>query len=162
MSFINVEIKARCEDTQAAEQVLKQQQAKFVGEDHQVDTYFSVKEGRLKLRTGTIENALIFYQRPDQAGPKKSNISLYHADDLTSLQKVLEAALAVKVVVDKRRRIYFIDNVKFHLDQVKGLGSFVEIEAIDYEGKLGEKHLRRQVDKFNPTCRFFSNFRFFP
>lgn len=156
MSFINVEIKAHCEDTQAAEQVLKQQQAKFVGEDHQVDTYFPVKEGRLKLRTGKIENALIFYQRPNQAGPKRSDISLYQAEDLSGLLSVLEAALSVKVVVDKRRRIYFIDNVKFHLDEVEGLGSFVEIEAIDYEGKLGEKYLRQQVDEFKELLKISS------
>lgn len=148
MSFINVEIKARCENTQAVEKVLKQHQAKYIGEDHQVDTYFEVREGRLKLRSGNIENALIYYRRPDQAGPKKSDISLYRADDLADLRDVLREALPVKVVVDKRRRIYFIDNVKFHIDQVEGLGSFVEIEAIDYEGKLGEEQLRKQVDHY--------------
>jgi len=148
MSFINVEIKARCENTQAVEQVLKEHQAKFIGEDHQVDTYFDVEKGRLKLRTGNIENALIYYQRPNQAGPKKSDISLYQAKDLSALQNVLQEALSVKVIVDKRRRIYFIENVKFHIDQVAGLGSFVEIEAIDYKGKLGEAKLREQVDRY--------------
>jgi predicted adenylyl cyclase CyaB len=148
MSFINVEIKARCENTQAIEQVLKEHQAKYIGEDHQVDTYFGVREGRLKLRSGNIENALIYYRRPDQTGPKKSDISLYQAQDLTQLLGVLQEALPVKVVVDKRRRIYFIDNVKFHIDQVEGLGSFVEIEAIDYEDNLGETKLQKQVDHY--------------
>lgn len=146
MSFINIEIKARCENTEAVEKVLLQMQAKFIGEDRQLDTYFSVEEGRLKLREGNIENSLIFYHRPDTAGPKKSDISMYRADDLTALKAVLLDALPVKVVVDKRRRIYFIENVKFHLDEVKGLGKFVEIEAIDYEGEIGESRLREQVD----------------
>ena len=52
------------------------------------------------------------------------------------------------VVVDKQREIYFIDNVKFHIDQVEGLGSFVEIEAIDATGQLGIEKLRQQCDYY--------------
>lgn len=148
MSFINVEIKARCENTEAVEQVLLQKQAKFIGEDHQIDTYFEVAQGRLKIRTGNIENSLIFYRRPNTAGPKKSDISMYQAEDLNALKDVLCQALSVWVVVDKHRRIFFIDNVKFHLDKVEGLGNFVEIEAIDREANIGEARLRAQVDEY--------------
>ena len=52
------------------------------------------------------------------------------------------------VIVDKRRKIYFIDNVKFHIDTVKGLGSFVEIEAIDKTGNIGKKKLLQQCNKY--------------
>ena len=48
------------------------------------------------------------------------------------------------VVVDKEREIYFIDNIKIHLDQVKGLGTFLEIEAQSEDGDKSEGLLNRQ------------------
>jgi adenylate cyclase class 2 len=61
---------------------------------------------------------------------------------------LLSEALGVWQVVKKAREIYFIDNVKFHLDRVEGLGEFVEIEAIDLDGSLGEAHLRNQCEHY--------------
>jgi predicted adenylyl cyclase CyaB len=37
-------------------------------------------------------------------------------------------------VVDKRREIYFVKNVKIHLDRVRRLGKFLEVEAISRTG----------------------------
>ena len=65
----NVEIKARCEDPRQIRDYLLSHHAIFKGIDHQRDTYFNVSHGRLKLRQGKIENALIHYQRTDQKGP---------------------------------------------------------------------------------------------
>jgi predicted adenylyl cyclase CyaB len=148
MPHLNVEIKARCANRQRIHDLLSSQNARFVGEDHQVDTYFLVQNGRLKLREGTIENALIFYERADQAGPKKSAVTMYVCEPNPSLKATLSAALGVKTVVDKRRAIYFLDNVKFHVDEVQGLGSFVEIEAIALHGERTEAELRGQ-------CQFY-------
>jgi predicted adenylyl cyclase CyaB len=148
MGFINVEIKAVCHEPEKIEQLLMREGANYRGEDHQRDTYFKVPRGRLKLREGTIENALISYDRSNTAGPKKSDISLYKSKDGGQLREVLLQSLEVLVVVDKRRKIFFIEQVKFHLDQVEGLGSFVEIEAIDYDGQIGESRLREQVARY--------------
>jgi len=57
-------------------------------------------------------------------------------------------ALGVKVVVDKQRAIYFIENVKFHLDTVQGLGNFVEIEAIDTENTIPIAQLQQQCEAY--------------
>ena len=57
-------------------------------------------------------------------------------------------ALGEKIVVDKLREIYFIDNVKFHIDTVRELGTFVEIEAIDETGEIGLTKLKEQCDYF--------------
>ena len=145
---LNVEIKAHCRQPENIHELLLQQGAEFRGEDHQIDTYFRVPQGRLKLRQGLIENALIHYDRPNQAGPKTSEVSLYPAPEGEALKAVLHRALGTLVTVDKKRRIYFIKNVKFHLDQVVGLGSFVEIEAIDSQGNLGEGYLRDQCGHY--------------
>lgn len=143
-----IEFKARIKDTEAAEKKLLLLNPFFKGEDHQVDTYFNVAQGRLKLREGSIENALIWYDRPDDAGSKLSNVWLYkHQPDL-SLKEILVKANGIKVVVDKRRRIYFIDNVKFHFDEVEGLGPFIEVEAIDETGELGIEKIQQQCDHY--------------
>ncbi len=57
-------------------------------------------------------------------------------------------ALGVLTVVDKKRRIYFIENVKFHLDEVKGLGAFVEIEALGKEMSATPKELEAQCRRY--------------
>jgi predicted adenylyl cyclase CyaB len=145
---INIEFKARHRNIAEAEQILLQHQPLFIGEDHQIDTYFQVPDGRLKLREGSIEQALIFYKRSNIAGAKQSDVILYqHAAD-AALKQILTQALGIKTVVDKRRRIYFIDNVKFHFDVVTGLGSFVEVEAIDKEGSIG-------IDQLKEQCQFY-------
>ena len=150
MQRINIEIKARCSHPEEIRDLLDKQQAEFIGTDHQTDTYFNVPNGRLKLREGNIENALIHYFRNDLAGPKRSDISLYRTPSRDGLKEVLTAALGVLAVVSKRRQIYFIENVKFHIDEVQHLGSFVEIEAIDRDGSIGEEKLRRQ-------CQYYLN-----
>lgn len=148
MSILNVEIKARCNQPDQIRTILKNNKADFKGTDHQIDTYFDVPEGRLKLRQGTIENNLIFYTRNNQSGPKASSIDLVPAEHPQKLHTLLDNALGTNVVVDKQREIYFIDNVKFHIDTVKKLGNFVEIEAIDENGTIGESKLREQCQKY--------------
>lgn len=148
MSHINIEMKARCEDPDRVRQLLKKDNADFKGTDHQVDTYFKVPKGRLKLREGTIEGALIHYDRPDHEGPKQSNVALFNTKPGSGLKEVLMNSLDVLVVVDKQREIYFLGNVKFHVDQVKDLGSFVEIEAIDTTGEIGRERLTEQCDHY--------------
>jgi adenylate cyclase class IV len=65
MSIKNFEFKAKVEDLDKYEQKLLTLNPVFYGIDHQVDTYFNVSNGRLKLREGNIENALIDYERED-------------------------------------------------------------------------------------------------
>lgn len=143
-----IEFKASVKNSGKLETLLKSMNPVFKGEDHQLDTYFNVQHGRLKLREGNIENALIWYDRPDEKGSKLSQVLLYkHAQD-AALKNILTTVHGVKVVVDKLRRIYFIDNVKFHFDEVKELGTFIEVEAIDETGSLGIDKLQQQCDHY--------------
>jgi adenylate cyclase, class 2 len=141
-----IEIKARVEDLAPARTFLTESGARSVGLDHQVDTYFDVRDGRMKWRAGTIEHALIYYRRPDQEGPKRSDAELVQDPD-PALRTMLEEAVGILVTVDKRREIYFLDNVKVHLDQVERLGTFIEIEAIDTDGRFPVAELERQCRK---------------
>ena len=149
MHHVNIEIKAKCFHPEKVEAFLLENGARYVGLDHQKDTYFNVPAGRLKLRQGNIENSLIYYQRPDQEGPKQSDFSLSKISDGIATEQVLIRALGVKVIVDKYRKIFYIENVKFHLDEVPGLGSFVEIEA----GNLADP--TKTIDDLKAQCDFY-------
>jgi len=148
MGHINIEIKAKCTDQEKIREILKSQGADYKGTDHQIDTYFKVDNGRLKLREGSIENYLIFYEREDKEGPKQSNVILYKTEPGSNLKELLIKSLGILAIVDKQREIYFIENVKFHLDNVQGLGTFMEIEAINTTGNTGKEKLLEQCDRY--------------
>ena len=95
-----------------------------------------------------IENSLIYYERANTAGTKQSDILLYQHNPDRSLKDILSKVNGIKVVVNKRRRIYFIDNVKFHFDLIKDLGTFIEVEAIDSAGNIGAGKLKEQCDYY--------------
>lgn len=144
MSVRIQEIKARCDNPGEVRNIINSLNARYVGTDHQTDHYFKVSEGRLKLRRGNIEKSLIYYKRANKKGPKLSRVELYRVSEPEKLDALLSAALETLVIVDKQREIYFIENVKIHLDRIKNLGSFVEIEAIDEEGRFSDKELLQQ------------------
>jgi adenylate cyclase, class 2 len=153
MSHLNVEIKARCADPVLIRNYLLDNKAAFKGTDEQTDSYFNVPNGRLKLREGNIENNLIFYERDNQAGPKQSHFKLVKVEDAAGLKAALTASVGVKVVVRKKREIWYIGNVKFHLDEVPGLGSFVEIEAGNILADLSREQLQEQCDHYMKIFR---------
>jgi len=148
MSFLSLEIKARCSDPARIRKILLTRGASFKGLDRQIDTYFRVPSGRLKLREGNIENALIYYKRSDQKNSKKCDSTLFPCAKKTSLKKVLTGALGVLAVVNKKREIYFIQNAKFHIDRVKKLGNFVEIEVFGRKGSRDTAKLRKQCEYY--------------
>ncbi|PHR24014.1 MAG: adenylate cyclase [Fluviicola sp.] len=148
MGILNVEIKAKSDNQSEIRQLIKSRNGIKKGIDHQIDTYFNVSQGRLKLREGNIENNLIHYIRENKAGPKQSKITLLKSDPESTLKEILSNSIGILTVVDKEREIYFIENVKFHIDTVKNLGTFIEIEAIDKDGTLGEAKLLNQCEHY--------------
>lgn len=145
---LNIEFKATTASIEAAENKLKTLNPVFIGIDHQIDTYYNVQNGRLKLREGNIENALIYYERENTSDAKQSKVILYNHVPSTELKDLLAKVHGVKVVVDKKRKIYFVDNVKFHFDTVENLGSFIEVEAIDKDGSISIEMLQQQCDYY--------------
>ena len=146
--ILNFEFKAKPTELDNLEKKFLQLDPKFIGEENQTDTYFNVSKGRLKLRESNIENSLIWYERENTAGAKQSDVLLYHHDPDKTLKDILIKLHGIKVIVEKKRRIYFIDNVKFHFDTIAELGTFIEVEAIDKDGSLGIEKLKEQADKY--------------
>ena len=142
MNIRNFEFKAKVDSIEFYEKKLLALNPVFKGTDHQIDTYFCATNGRLKLREGNIENALIQYNRENTADAKLSTIILYQHEPNVALKNILQAQLGIKAIVDKKRKIYFIDNVKFHFDIVENLGEFIEVEAIDASEKYSLVELK--------------------
>jgi len=150
---LNVEIKARSKHADWIRGYLKDSNAEFKGTDIQTDTYFNVAAGRLKLREGNIENNLIYYERQNSLGAKESSFQLVRISDATTLREVLTKSLGIKIVIKKKREIYFIGNVKFHIDEVESLGNFVEIEASDLYADIAKDELQKQCEFYLKELR---------
>lgn len=127
----NLEVKVRHADLDAAREALGRLGAQFGAIEVQRDTYFRVPRGRLKLREidGRVAN-LIWYERPDREGVRGSAYYLVPVADAPAMRAALTAALGITGEVRKQREIHFWHNVRIHLDQVNGLGSFLEMEAV--------------------------------
>jgi len=127
----NIELKAKLRDPQAALAVAEALATAPVETQRQVDTYFAVAHGRLKLREIEGRTAqLVWYARADQPGAKGSDYRLVNVAHPEGLKASLASACGIKAVVDKRRRIFLYNNVRIHLDEVESLGNFIEFEAV--------------------------------
>jgi homotetrameric cytidine deaminase len=131
MPSINLELKAHDPNPQESEERCRALGASDQGVLHQRDTYFAGRHGRLKLREeGGSGAELIAYRRPDTTEAEQSAFIRADAADPAALHKALAAALGETVVVVKRRRLWMWENVRIHLDDVEGLGTFIELEAL--------------------------------
>ena len=127
----NLEIKAPVADPAAFRAKAQVLATETIGVDDQVDTYFRVPHGRLKLRESSLSGAqLIPYLRPNDDGPRRADYQVLPVADPTGLRALLGEMLGVHRVVRKRREIWLVDNVRIHLDAVEGLGDFMELEAV--------------------------------
>jgi len=127
----NIEVKARVEDLPALLKQVRKVADSGPFEIQQDDTFFHCPNGRLKLRElSPTRGELIFYQRPDTAGPKESRYIITPTDDPASLRETLSQALGVVGRVRKNRRLFLSGNTRIHLDEVENLGNFVEIEVV--------------------------------
>jgi homotetrameric cytidine deaminase len=131
----NIEIKARLADPERALERALGLGADDKGEISQRDTYFARARGRLKLREQEPgEDELIQYRRADEPGARASSYRRVPAGAAAGLRDALDAALGTLVVVEKRRRLLLLDGVRIHLDEVEGLGSYLELEAVASDG----------------------------
>ena len=128
---MNLELKARDADPEATLARCLALGAVEVGVLVQRDTYFAGRDGRLKLREQDGEQPeLIAYRRPDSSGASESTYVLAPVADADAMAEALDAGLGATVVVSKQRRLLLWEGVRIHLDDVEGLGSFVEFEAV--------------------------------
>src|SRR5690349_10020729 len=127
----NIEIKARVSDFEhkcALAERLSGAPPQLIT---QRDTFFPCAHGRLKLRQlAENEGQLIAYSRPDTTGSKQSDYLICPTATPALLLETLGTALGTGVVVAKKRSLYLVGQTRIHLDQVEGLGTFLELEVV--------------------------------
>ena len=134
-----VELKAKVEDLDVVRGRLTSLGAQYIETFRQIDVYFDVPEGRLKLREVEDDNKaeLIYYQRKNIAEPKRSDVFILKIQEPAFLKTLLGRLLEIRATVEKVREIYRYQGtslaskdryVQIHLDNVKKLGTFIEFE----------------------------------
>ncbi|MBI3448183.1 MAG: class IV adenylate cyclase [Acidobacteria bacterium] len=132
----NVEVKARVADLPAVEARARALADQGPFDLTQDDTFFRSPAGRLKLRELAPDRGeLIFYDRPDAPGPKLSSYLLCPTPTPADMRETLRAAFGEIGRVRKRRRLYLAGPTRIHLDDVEGLGTFLELEVVLTQGQ---------------------------
>ena len=127
----NVEIKAAVEDFARATAALAALSPEPGASLTQEDTFFRCLTGRLKLRRfSAASGELIHYERPDETGPKTSEYTIVRTSEPDRLRGVLAAACGTIGVVRKHRIVRLVGRTRVHLDEVEGLGRFIELEVV--------------------------------
>ena len=127
----NIEIKARVRnlpDLKRRAESLSDSPVQIIPQE---DIFFITPRGRLKLRVLAPDNGqLIYYTRPNQHGPKRSDYHISQTNDPENLRETLALAYGVRGVVRKTRYLYMVGQTRIHLDDVEGLGQFMELEVV--------------------------------
>ena len=127
----NIEFKAELIDLESAHATARNLSGKGPEILRQTDVFFPCPQGRLKLRIFDDNHGeLIFYERADAPGPRRSNYQIARTADPHALLEILEHLSGVSGRVEKVRSLYIVGQTRIHIDQVKGLGSFLEIEVV--------------------------------
>jgi adenylate cyclase class IV len=135
----NVEIKARIESVEALMPRAAAAADRGPIEIVQDDTFFACPNGRLKLRAFPAgDGQLIFYRRPDGAGPRESFFLISPTSSPDTLRAALALAYGEAGRVRKRRLLYLAGRTRIHLDRVEGLGDFLELEVVMADGEPSE------------------------
>ncbi|HZW81330.1 MAG TPA: class IV adenylate cyclase [Candidatus Deferrimicrobiaceae bacterium] len=139
----NIEIKALLTNRAAAEAVAARLSDASPETIHQEDFFFACNRGRLKLRIFAADRGeLIQYQRSDVASARESRYLIARTPDPQILNEILTATLGKAGVVKKTRILYLIGQTRVHIDEVQGLGDFLELEVVLCPGQSeleGEK-----------------------
>lgn len=130
----NIEIKVRLRDADhlRIEGNIRSLVPGVIDPTTDVDTYFRVPHGRLKLRVSNDDRAgtLIYYERPNEATSRLSLYRLVSIPDARALRDTLAEAVGVLVTVNKRRSVFIYGQTRIHLDNVENLGYFIELETV--------------------------------
>jgi adenylate cyclase, class 2 len=132
----NLEVKAHIPSVKEAARVARRLGAKAKGLLRQRDIYYNVSRGRLKLRIiNNHTSELIYYNRPNKKGSRYSEYFVLPVRNAGLTNALCTSAFGQKVIVEKKRRLFLYENCRIHLDEVGGLGSFIEFEVLVKYGK---------------------------
>lgn len=147
----NIEIKARVQDFESLRVIAERLSDTPCQVIPQEDTFFYCHDGRLKLRElGPDRGQLVYYQRQDTNGPKHSEYKIFETGNPAGLKTILAEAFGIRGVVIKQRYLYLCGQTRIHLDDVQGLGRFMELEVMLAPGQTdadGQAIARELMEK---------------
>ena len=133
---VNIELKARVRDFAQLQQAAERLSDTPCQVIPQEDTFFNCPHGRMKMRVLSPHHGqLVYYQRQDITGPKRSDYQIFETDAPAGLKTILAQAYRVRGIIDKTRYLYKVGQTRIHLDVVKGLGNFMELEVVLQPGQ---------------------------
>ncbi len=129
----NLELKVSCNSFAKIKKLLNEIKADYKGELIQKDVYFQIDKGLLKLRIENGEQYLIKYLRDETGKDRWSDFQILKFSE-GDAENVLKKIFKVETIVEKNRLLYIYNNTRVHLDKVKGLGKFLELETLVLNG----------------------------
>jgi len=152
MILKNIEIKAKINDYKKVKRLIEDLCLTPIRIEQQKDTFFNTPSGRLKLRETKNESAIMYYDRPNSFEPKQSDIALSFTENPYTLKSVLSKSNGIRGIVKKKRILYKYEQTRIHLDNVEGLGGFIELEVVLKENQSaqdGESIANDLMNKFS-------------
>lgn len=148
----NIEIKAKIDDLDSFKRAVSLLCCETCKVFAQHDTFFNVQNGRLKLRVQSDFSELIYYDRRSDGGPKLCSYEVHKVDNHETLKEVLNKAYGIRGTVEKTRTLFMYEQTRIHVDEVVGLGSFMELEVVlrdDQSIEDGESIAHNLMEKLN-------------
>ncbi len=142
----NLEIKVNLTSHKEVKEIINKNKIPFKELLLQKDIYYKVDKGLLKLRIENGKQTLIFYDRNEKSKKRWSDYHLLEIENADA-NKYLKRFLDVVTIVNKKRELYLYKNTRIHLDYVKGLGCFLELETRVINGLTdAEKRFKFMMD----------------
>ncbi|MGB9665668.1 MAG: class IV adenylate cyclase [Ignavibacteria bacterium] len=132
---VNLEIKVPVKNLKKLIEIVEKEGGSKIYSSRQIDVYYKLENGRLKIRNSSGEKSIIFYKRIEDGSERWSDFEVIKVDKPEKWIKFFDRFLQRLVVVDKHRTLYHLFNTRIHFDRVKGLGNFVELETKVINGK---------------------------
>jgi predicted adenylyl cyclase CyaB len=144
----NLEIKCPYQSLARARNIARRIGASSKGTLRQIDTYYKVKSGRLKLREiNGRQFELIYYHRPNARSSRYSRYTIIRLEEATAVKSLFQSLFGVSVVVRKKRALFLYKNARIHVDSVERLGTFLEFEVVVNHGKKQARELMQFLMK---------------
>lgn len=134
----NLELKIKLNSFDEVLKLLKKLKVEQKEKLTQKDFYFRSEKGLLKLRKMKSHCELIRYNRQENSSERWSDYEVLQIHDKKA-ERILSGIFDVETIVEKRRTVYLFNNTRIHLDSVKHLGKFIELETIVTAGKVDAK-----------------------
>ncbi len=142
----NLELKIKINDFRKVLKTLSKINVEYKGELRQKDIYFTAESGLLKLRRQNGKHELIYYNRNEKGKKRWSNFEVISLEG-KNIEKTFLNFLPKEAVVEKVRKLFIYKGTRIHLDSVKGLGKFLELETAVTKGKKDAESRFNEVIK---------------